>query len=112
MGKQALVRCWWVQKKFLVEYTVLREHSLGISIKIKNVYALTQQFYFREIAAFLVPRKVLGTKKALNKYSLSKLINEFILPMYSHISSKINTQGYLSQCCFEIARDRGKTKCI
>lgn len=100
------------KKKFLVEYAFLREHNLGISIKIKNVYALTQQFYFREFAAFLAPRKVLGTKKVLNKYSLSKLINEFILPMFSHINSKINTQGYLSQCCSEIVRDRGKTKCI
>lgn len=65
-------------------------------------------FYFREFVAFLAPRKVLGTKKGLDKYSLSKLINEFILPMYSHISSKINTQGYPSQGCSEIPRDWGK----
>lgn len=85
---------------------------MGLSIKIKNVYALTQQFYFREFAASLASRKVLGTKKALDKYSLSKLINEFILPMYSHISSKISTQGHLSQGCSETARDMEKTKCI
>lgn len=111
-GEQELVHCWWVQKKFFVEYSFKRKHSLGLSIKIKNVYSLTQQFYFREFAAFLAPRKVLGTKKALDKYSLSKLINEFILPMYSHISSKISSQGYLSQCCSETARDMEKTKCI
>lgn len=64
-------------------------------------------FDFREFVAFLAPRKVLGTKKGLDKYSLSKLINEFILPMYSHISLEINTQGYLSQCCSEIAGGGG-----
>lgn len=67
-GEQELVHCWWVQKKFLVEYAFQREHNLGLSIKIKNVYALTQQFYFREFAAFLAPRKVLGAK---NKPSIN-----------------------------------------
>lgn len=51
---------------------------MGISIKIKNVYTLIQQFYFKESVAFLALRKVLGTQKALNKYSLTKLINELV----------------------------------
>lgn len=66
---------------------------MGLSIKIKNVYALTQQFYFREFAAFLAPRKVLGAKKTLDKYSLSKLINEFILPIYSLLVQRLVRKG-------------------
>ena len=51
---------------------------MGISIKIKNVYTLIQQFYFKESVAFLALRKALGTQKALNKYSLTKLISELV----------------------------------
>lgn len=73
---------------------------MGISIKIKNVYTLSQQFYFKESVAFLALRKVLGTQKALNKYSLNKLINEFVSQICSHLGAKMNAQGCLPETLF------------
>jgi hypothetical protein len=64
-----------------------RENNLGISIKIKNLYTLIQRFYCRELASFFALGKLLGAKTVLGKYSLSKLINEFV--SQSHISSNV-----------------------
>ena len=88
------------------------EDCLRISIKIKNVYTLIQQFYFKESAAFLALRKVLGTQKVLNKYSLNKLINEFVSQICSHLSAKMNAQGCLPKHCLEISKHRKQPTCI
>jgi len=53
---------------------------------------------------------MLGTQKVLDKYSLNKLINEFISQICSHPSAKMNAQGCFLKHCLEIPKKKQKTK--